>query len=78
MRWVLLVLLATIYAGGIVGSVEFSKARSGCTLLKDIDSQTCAAGVWINAVSWPFQAGRELARWSYENEGDRQKKSAIR
>jgi hypothetical protein len=74
MRWVLFVLFATIYVGGIAGSFELSKARVGCTLLKDIDSQTCGAGVWISAFSWPFQAGRELARWSYENE----KKSAIR
>ena len=35
MRWVLFVLLATIYVGGIVGSFEFSKARFGCALLKD-------------------------------------------
>jgi hypothetical protein len=78
MRWLLFVLLATIYAGGIVGSFEFFKARFGCSVLKDIDSTTCGAGVWINAASWPFNIGRELARWSYENEGDRQKKSAIR
>ena len=73
MRWVLFVLLATIYIGGIVGSLEFSRFRFGCTLLKDIDSTTCGTGVWINAASWPFQLGRELARWSYENEDDRQK-----
>ena len=78
MRWVLFVLLATIYIGGIVGSLEFSRFRFGCTLLKDIDSTTCGAGVWINAASWPFHLGRELARWSYESEDDRQKKSAIR
>jgi len=78
MRWVLFVLLATIYVGGIVGSLEFSRARFECTLLKDIDSTTCGAVVWINAASWPFRIGRELARWSYENEDVRQKKSAIR
>ena len=43
MRWVLFVLLATIYVGGIVGSFEFSKARFGCTLLKDIDFNRLAA-----------------------------------
>jgi len=78
MRWVLFVLLATIYVGGIVGSFEFFKARFGCTVLKDIDSKTCGADVWINAASWPLNVGRELARWSYENGDDRQKKSAIR
>jgi hypothetical protein len=78
MRWLLFVLLATIYVGGIVGSFEFFKARYGCTVLKDIDATTCGADVWINAASWPFNAGRELARRSYENEDDRQKKSAVR
>ena len=60
MRWVLFVLLATIYIGGIVGSLEFSRFRFGCTLLKDIDSTTCGTGVWINAASWPFQLGVSL------------------
>ena len=78
MRWILVVFLAVIYLGGVVGSFEFFKARFSCEILKDIDAKTCGAGVWINAALWPFNVGRELARWSYENEDERQRKAAAR
>ena len=58
--------------------VEFFTARFSCEILKDIDAKTCGAGVWINAALWPFNVGRELARWSYENEDERQRKAAAR
>ena len=74
MRWVFFTFLAMIYLGGIIGSLEFFKARFECTVFKDIDAKTCDAVVWINAASWPFNVGRELARWSHENEVARQKK----
>ena len=59
-------LFFAIYAGGVVGSFEIFRVRFSCTILKDIDSKTCGANVWVNSFAWPFGMGRQLARWSYE------------
>jgi hypothetical protein len=29
-------------------------------------SKTCGFGVWVSSFAWPYNVGRELARWSYE------------
>ena len=71
MKWVWTILFIVVYAGGVVGSFEYFKVRFSCVILKDIDSKTCAPNVWVNSFSWPYNVGRELARWSYEHEGER-------
>ena len=72
MKWVWTILFIVAYAGGGVGSFEYFKVRFSCVILKDIDSKTCAPDVWVNSFSWPYNVGRELARWSYEREDGRQ------
>jgi hypothetical protein len=74
MKWVWAALFVAVYAGGVVGSFEFFKIRFSCAILKDIDSKTCGLGVWVNSFAWPYNVGRELARWSYVHE-DRKRDS---
>jgi hypothetical protein len=78
MRWACLILFLSIYAGGVIGSFEFFKTRFGCAIVKNIDIETCGIATWINAFTWPYIAGRELARWSYEREDERLKSPAVR
>jgi hypothetical protein len=75
MKWVWAALFVAVYAGGVVGSFEFFKLRFSCAILKDIDSKTCGLGVWVNSFGWPYNVGRELARWSYEHENGRCRRS---
>lgn len=70
MKWVCAALFVTFYAGGVVGSFEIYKVRFSCVLLKDIDSKTCGAAVWVNSFAWPYNGGRRLARWSHEHDGE--------
>jgi hypothetical protein len=72
MKWVWTILFIVVYTGGVVGSFEYFKVRFSCAIFEDIDSKTCAPNVWVNSFSWPYNLGRELARWSYEREYGRQ------
>jgi hypothetical protein len=72
MKWVWTFLFIVVYGGVVVGSFEYFKVRFSCVIFKDIDSKTCAPNVWVNSFSWPYNVGRELARWSYEREDGRQ------
>jgi hypothetical protein len=68
MKWVWATLFIVVYAGGVVGSFEFFESHLSCVILKDIDSKTCELNVWVNSFAWPYNVGRELARWSYEHD----------
>ena len=78
MRWAWLILFVSVYAGGVIGSFEFFRARFDCAIVKNIDIETCGIATWINAFTWPYTAGRELARWSYERKDERPKLPAVR
>ena len=75
MRWACLILLLSIYTGGVVGSFNFLRGRLGCAIVKNIDFETCGIATWIDAFTWPYIAGRELAKWSHEREDERLKSS---
>lgn len=71
MRWAFLAFLLLFYSGGVIGSFEVFRARFACVVLKDIDAKTCGAELWIYSLAWPFSLGREIARWTYEDERER-------
>jgi hypothetical protein len=48
------------HAGGVIGSFEFSRARFGCAIVKNIDIETCGIATWINAFTWPYIAVASL------------------
>jgi hypothetical protein len=60
----------TVYHGVCRWRCRFFRIEShfSCVILKDIDSKTCELNVWVNSFTWPYNVGRELARWSYEHD----------
>ena len=78
MRWAHLILFVSIYGGGVIGSFEVLRAQFGCAIVKNIDFETCGIATWIDAFTWPYMAGRQLAKWSYERENERLKSLTVR
>ena len=64
-------LFLSVYVGGVVGAFEFFERRFDCSVSPGSASRSCGLSVPLNAVLWPFELGKESARWAFEQEGAR-------
>lgn len=70
-RWIAIFVFSLVYTGGVVGSFEFFSKQFACTVLPQEGRRSCGAEVAFNAALWPFDLGKEAARWAFEREGAR-------
>ncbi|MGY3077066.1 hypothetical protein ACVWZZ_003437 [Bradyrhizobium sp. LM6.10] len=74
-RWIAATMLVLAYAGGVVGSFQFFTKRFGCSVFPNSEAPSCGMVVAFNAALWPFDLGKEAARWAFEREGARPARS---
>jgi hypothetical protein len=68
-RWFAALMFGLVYVGGVVGSFEFFTKRFACTAFPSTANRWCGPEVVLNAMLWPFDFGREAARWAFKEEG---------
>lgn len=64
MRFVVWVLIALVYLGGVSGTMSHFASLGDCG--PERRNRDCNSRVWIAAAVWPSQFGGEIARWSYQ------------
>lgn len=70
MRVATTLLWGLVYVGGLVGSKQFYEARFKCELYSS-GATSCGFSALVDHVLWPFEAGKEIAVWAYEQESAR-------
>jgi hypothetical protein len=72
MRTISIALWVLVYIGGVVGTTEFLQRRFSCRIFS-VSNDRCGASVLLNVATWPFEVGKEIAIWSFEQEDRRNK-----